>query len=269
MTKSPSPSNEKPGMLARVAPPALSLLGFVALWQGAVSVLRLKPYLLPGPATVVSVAIEHRERLVGATAFTLKVSLIAFAVVLALGTIAAIALASSEVATRAFYPYAVMLQSTPVIAIAPLIIIWFGLGAPSIIAISFIIAVFSVIANTTAGLRSVDQPLRDVFTLYQASRWQTIRKLTLPFALPSMLTGWKIAAAQVVVGAIVGEYMAGAGGGSEGGLGLIIAESSARLETPYLFAAAFLSAFLGITIFAVVSAIEYFALRSWHPSFQK
>jgi NitT/TauT family transport system permease protein len=250
----------------RWLPPLISLAFVLGAWEAGVRIFDIKPYLLPGPRAVFAAFLEHTESLTDAGLFTLKVSLLAFVVVLTLGTLLALALASSEWASRAFYPYAVMLQSTPVIAVAPLIIIWFGLGTPSIVAIGCMISIFAVIASTTAGLRGVDQPLKDVFALYGASRMQTLLKLQLPYALPSMVTGWRIAGAQVVVGAIVGEYMAGAGGGSHGGLGLIIAETSARLQTAYLLAAALTAALMGVLFFALVNLAGYLLLRKWHDS---
>ena len=159
-----------------------------------------------------------------------------------------------------------MLQSTPVIALAPIIIIWFGLGLGSIVVISVIIAIFAVVANTTQGLISVENNLQNLFKLYGASSNQTLVKLRLPFALPYMVTGWRIASAQVVIGSIVGEYMAGAGGGGQGGLGLVIAASSARLQTSYLFASALTSALIGVGFFLLVNFIGHLLLRNWHES---
>ena len=159
-----------------------------------------------------------------------------------------------------------MLQSTPVIAIAPIIIIWFGFGFGSIIVISVIIGIFAVIANTTQGLISVENNLQNLFKLYGASSNQTLWKLRLPFALPYMVTGWRIASAQVVIGAIVGEYMAGAGGANGGGLGIMIAVTAARLQTPLLFASALTSAFMGIGFFLIVNYIGYLLLKNWHES---
>jgi NitT/TauT family transport system permease protein len=190
--------------------------------------------------------------------FTLQSSVVSFVLVIVLGTAVSFALASSKFVEKAFYPYAVMLQSTPVIAIAPIIIIWFGFGFGSIIVISVIIGIFAVIANTTQGL--------NLFKLYGASSNQTLWKLRLPFALPYMVTGWKIASAQVVIGAIVGEYMAGAGGANGGGLGIMIAVTAARLQTPLLFASALTSAFMGIGFFLIVNYIGYLLLKNWHES---
>lgn len=255
-----------PPWLGHVLPPLASFVLFVAVWQGIIVAAQLKSYVLPGPLAVIGAVIEHSSSLSESALFTFQASFVAFLVVMVLGTVIAFVLASSKFIEQAFYPYAVMLQSTPVIAIAPIIIIWFGFGFTSIVTISVIIAIFAVVANTTQGLISVENNLQNLFKLYGANKPQTLLKLRLPFALPFMVTGWRIAAAQVVIGVIVGEYMAGAGGGGMGGLGLIIAETSARLQTAYLFAAALCAALLGIGFFLVVNLFGHLLLKNWHES---
>jgi NitT/TauT family transport system permease protein len=255
-----------PAWLERLFPPLVSLVVFITLWQTIIVVAQVKPYILPGPLGVINAAIEHRASLLEAAWFTLQASFTAFIVVMVLGTALSFLLSSSKFVEKALYPYAVMLQSTPVIAIAPIIIIWFNIGFTSIVIISVIIAIFAVVANTTQGLISVENNLQNLFKLYGASRSQTLLRLRLPFALPYMVTGWRIASAQVVIGAIVGEYMAGAGGGGMGGLGIIIAETSARLQTGYLFAAALSAALLGIGFFLMVNFFGHLLLKNWHES---
>jgi NitT/TauT family transport system permease protein len=247
-------------------PPISALVVFLLLWQGIILVSGLKRFVLPSPIDVVQSFIEKAPDLLDAAGFTLRSSSIAFVLVILLGTIVSFVLASNKFIEKALYPYAVMLQSTPVIALAPIIIIWFGLGLGSIVVISVIIAIFAVVANTTQGLISVENNLQNLFKLYGASSNQTLLKLRLPFALPYMVTGWRIASAQVVIGSIVGEYMAGAGGGGQGGLGLVIAASSARLQTSYLFASALTSALIGVGFFLLVNFIGHLLLRNWHES---
>ncbi len=255
------------GWLSRSGPPILSMVAFLVVWQLIVTLTGLKPFIFPGPLDVLQRGfLENAQQLLSGAWFTLRSSGVAFVVVIVLGTLFSFLLSSSKWVEKAIYPYMVMLQSTPVIAIAPIIIIWFGLGFGSIVVISVIIAIFAVVANTTQGLISVENNLQNLFRLYGANRTQTLWKLRLPYALPYMVTGWRIASAQVVIGAIVGEYMAGAGGGGLAGLGLIIAESSVRLRTPYLFAAALSAAFLGIAFFLLVNYIGHLLLRSWHES---
>ena len=253
--------------LSRSGPPLLSLVVFLLGWQLIVTLSGLKPFVFPGPLDVLNRGfIENADRLVESAWFTFQSSAVSFVMVIVLGTAFSFLLSSSKFIEKAIYPYMVMLQSTPVIAIAPIIIIWFGLGFGSIVVISVIIAIFAVVANTTQGLISVENNLQNLFKLYGANKAQTLWKLRLPFALPYMVTGWRIASAQVVIGAIVGEYMAGAGGGGQGGLGIIIAESAARLQTPYLFSAALSAAFLGIAFFLLVNYAGHLMLRSWHES---
>jgi NitT/TauT family transport system permease protein len=251
---------------SRSGPAIVALVLFLVVWQGVIFFSGLKPFVLPGPVDVISSFGENRQQLLEAAWFTLQSSMVSFVLVIVLGTAVSFALASSKFVERAFYPYAVMLQSTPVIAIAPIIIIWFGFGFGSIIVISVIIGIFAVIANTTQGLISVENNLQNLFKLYGASSNQTLWKLRLPFALPYMVTGWRIASAQVVIGAIVGEYMAGAGGANGGGLGIMIAVTAARLQTPLLFASALTSAFMGIGFFLIVNYIGYLLLKNWHES---
>ena len=251
---------------SRSGPAIVALMLFLVIWQAVIFFSGLKPFVLPGPLDVINSFTENTQQLLEAAWFTLQSSTVSFVLVIVLGTAVSFALASSKFVEKAFYPYAVMLQSTPVIAIAPIIIIWFGFGFGSIIVISVIIGIFAVIANTTQGLISVENNLQNLFKLYGASSNQTLWKLRLPFALPFMVTGWRIASAQVVIGSIVGEYMAGAGGGGQGGLGLVIAASSARLQTAYLFASALTSALMGVGFFLLVNYIGHLLLRSWHES---
>ena len=255
-----------PAWLERFYPPMVSFVLFVTLWQTIIVVAQLKPYILPSPLGVVNSMVEHRESLLSSAFFTFQASAVAFLVVMVLGTAISFLLSSSKFIEKALYPYAVMLQSTPVIAIAPIIIIWFDIGFASIVTISVIIAIFAVVANTTQGLISVENNMQNLFKLYGASKTHTLFKLRLPFALPYMVTGWRIAAAQVVIGTIVGEYMAGAGGGGMGGLGIIIAETSARLQTGYLFASALCAALLGIAFFLLVNFFGHLLLKNWHES---
>jgi NitT/TauT family transport system permease protein len=251
---------------SRSGPAIVALVLFLVVWQAVIFFSGLKPFVLPGPVDVIASFGENSQQLLEAAWFTLQSSVVSFVLVIVLGTAVSFALASSKFVEKAFYPYAVMLQSTPVIAIAPIIIIWFGFGFGSIIVISVIIGIFAVIANTTQGLISVENNLQNLFKLYGASSNQTLWKLRLPFALPYMVTGWRIASAQVVIGAIVGEYMAGAGGANGGGLGIMIAVTAARLQTPLLFASALTSAFMGIGFFLIVNYIGYLLLRNWHES---
>jgi NitT/TauT family transport system permease protein len=161
---------------------------------------------------------------------------------------------------RTFYPYAVLFQTVPIIAIAPMLVIWIGFGMPTVITSAFIVSVFPVIANTINGLLSTDPPLRDLFRLYGASPAATMLKLRLPFALPAILTGLRVAAGLSVIGAIVGEFITG------GGLGGIIDASRTQQRIDKVFAVLVLASLLGIALFGVVNVISRLTLRNWHAS---
>jgi NitT/TauT family transport system permease protein len=171
----------------------------------------------------------------------------------------------SKTVEKSFYPYTIILQTLPIVAVAPIIVIWFGAGINAIVIISFLISFFPILSNTLTGLNSTDQNLKNLFFLYNAKKTQTIWKLRFPAALPYIMAGLKISCSTSVVGAIVGEYVAGIGGG-KGGLGYGITVAAARLETPYLFACGFSAALMGIGFFLVINAVSNRLLRSWHES---
>lgn len=188
-----------------------------------------------------------------------------FAAAIVVGMSVALLMSQSKLIERCIFPYAVLLQTIPIVAIAPLIVIWLGPGAPAVITISFLISLFPIITNTTAGLLSTDHNLVAMFELYNASWWQRMVKLKFPAALPYIMTGLRISSGLAVIGAIVGEFIAGIGGRG-GGIGFVITEAAGRLRMPYLFAAALTSSLLGIIIFIMVSYASARFLRHWHES---
>jgi NitT/TauT family transport system permease protein len=163
---------------------------------------------------------------------------------------------------RAFYPYAVFFQTVPIVAIAPLLVIWIGYGWRTVAVSAFIVSAFPVVANTLAGLLSTDPALRDLFRLYGASRTATLLKLRLPFAVPSIMTGLRVAAGLAVIGSIVGEFIAG------GGLGGVIDVARTQQRVDKVFAGILLASGLGLTLFLLVNLISRAALRNWHASEQ-
>ena len=246
-------------------PPIIGFLVFIAIWQIGVSVSRVKPFIVPGPLDVVNAFIENSANLFDSAVTSAGEAVVGFVIAGVLGALIAFLLASNKLIERTFYPYAVMLQATPIIAIAPIIIIWFDVGFNSIVVITVIVSIFPIIANTTQGLISVDHNLVNLFKLYGARSLRTLWKLRLPFALPYLITGLRIAAGLTIIGTIVGEYMAGMGGG-HGGLGFTIAEAARHFQTAYLFAAALTSAMLGVSFFLAVNLAGYLLLRNWHES---
>lgn len=244
--------------LRQIAPPVISFVALTALAEAGIRVLGISPLLLPTPSEVVRAAITQRATLLPALAETSWATLAGLALSAAVGVAAAVALSAARWIERAFYPYAIFFQVVPIIAIAPLLVIWFGYGARAVVAAGFIVSVFPVIANTLAGLRSVDPTLRDLFRLYGAGRLAQLWKLELPFALPFILTGLRIAAGLAVIGVIVGEFVGG------GGLGVVVLGGMRQQRTDLVFAAILEASALGLALFAAVSLASRLALRRWH-----
>jgi NitT/TauT family transport system permease protein len=243
-----------------VSPPVIV---FACVLSSAELVVRLgwlPRFLVPAPTEVASALVEFAGQLTQKTLETALASVVGFAMSAALGLVAGVALASGRWVQRAFYPYAIFFQTVPIVAIAPLLAIWFGLDIKAVIASSFIVSLFPVIANTLSGLLSTDAALRDLFKLYGAGPVATLLKLRLPFALPAIMTGLRISAGLAVVGAIVGEFITG------GGLGGLIAQARRAQRVDKVFAILLLSALLGIVLFGFVNLLSRLALRNWHQS---
>lgn len=251
--------------LTTAGPPILVFVVFVALWQGLCRALDIPKFLMPAPTDVVSAWIENYENLTGALISTFVSALIGFGLAIVVGMSVALLMSQSKMIERSLFPYAVLLQTIPIVAIAPLIVIWFGAGMPAVVAIAFLISLFPIITNTTAGLTATDHNLVAMFELYNANWWQRMAKLKFPYALPYIMTGLRISSGLAVIGAIVGEFIAGIGG-MRGGIGYVITYAAARIQMPYLFAAAFTSSLLGIVIFILVSMVSARFLRHWHES---
>jgi NitT/TauT family transport system permease protein len=228
-----------------------------ALAEAVIRALGVSPLLLPPPSAVARAAFAHAPTLVPALWITTRSVLIGLALSTTVGVAAAIALSSSRWVERAFYPYAIFFQTVPIVAIAPLLVIWFGYGPRAVVAAAFIVSLFPVIANTLAGLHSVDPDLRDLFRLYGAGRLATLRKLGFPWALPNILTGVRIAAGLAVIGAVVGEFVGG------GGLGLVVLGAMREQRTDLVFAAVLYASGLGLALFAAVDVACRVALRRW------
>ena len=244
--------------------PAVALALGVLLWDLVVRINALPPYILPGPGLVVSTLFADWAILWSSLIATLETTLAGLALALIGGVGLAIAFNQSRLIEHSFYPYAVILQVTPVVAIAPLLLIYLPQQA-AVLACAWIVAFFPVLANTTLGLNSVDHNLADLFRLYGASRWQILWELKLPSALPNMLAGLKIAGGLSLIGAVVAEIAAGSAGAGSG-LAYRIAESGYRLNIPRMFAALLLLSVAGVVIFFLLSAFSHLVLRRWHES---
>ncbi|MGF1466832.1 MAG: ABC transporter permease [Sandaracinaceae bacterium] len=248
--------------VARTAlPPLVVFVVFLAAWELAVVSLDLPGYLLPAPSAVAAEVRGSAPELAAATLQTALAALGGFGLSLLAGGLVAFAFSQSSWIRRSFYPYAIFLQTVPVIAIAPLIVIWLGTGIQSVIVASTIISVFPIITNGTTGLTRLDPGHRELFAMHNASRWDVLVKLRLPASVPYFVTGAKVSSGLSVIGAIVGEFFAGST--ERFGLGYVIIVTSGQLRTARLFAAVLASTLLGLLLFAVVSGAGDAMLRRW------
>ena len=242
------------------------IVGILAIWgwDRIVVVNEIPHYILPRPGLVAKTLWIDWPTLVGSLFITLKVAFAALLAAVIGGVGLAVLFTQSRWLEMAFYPYAVILQVTPVISIAPLILIYMD-TVPAIILCAWIVAFFPILSNTTLGLNSTDHNLRDLFTIYGATRWQRLRLLQLPSALPYFLGGLRIAGGLSLIGAVVAEFAAGTGG-LGAGLAFRILEAGYRLNIPRMFAALFLIAGAGVAIYTLTSFISHMLLRKWHES---
>ena len=248
----------------RIVLPGITLSLAAVGWQLVVVGLAIPPYVLPGPVLVVQTLIADWGVLSTSLLATLATTLQGLFLATAGGVVLAVIFNQSRIFEYALYPYAVILQVTPVVAIAPLLLIWLPQHA-AVLVCAWIVAFFPMLANTTLGLNSVDHNLLDLFALYHASRWQVLRHLKLPAALPHMMAGLRIAGGLSLVGAVVAEIAAGSAGAGSG-LAYRIAESGYRLNIPRMFAALLLLAIAGIVIYLTMSVCSHLVLRRWHES---
>src|SRR6476620_1367874 len=246
--------------------PLLVALGLLGLWEWTVVAKQIPPYVLPAPSAIFAALVENWSGLAAAMAATLFITLQGFLGAFIAALALAILFSQSRLAEEALYPYAVILQVTPVVAIAPLILIWVGFERIdlALVIIATIVAFFPILAGATLGLKSADFNLVDLTRLYGASRTQTLWRVRLPTALPYLLSGMKTSGGLALIGAVVAEFVAGSGTAT--GLAWRIVESGNRLEVATLFAALALLAATGVLIFAALSLLEWWLLRRWHES---
>jgi NitT/TauT family transport system permease protein len=253
-----------PLTIVRILLPIVVFAFGIALWEFVVRVYAIQPYVLPGPVSVFQTLVADWPVLSQSLGVTLLTTLEGFVAAAIGGVALALLFNQSKWLEYSLFPYAVILQVTPVIAVAPLLLIYLQ-QQTAVIVCAWIVAFFPVLSNTTLGLNSVDRNLAGLFRLYGASRLQTLRYLKLPAALPYMLGGLRIAGGLSLIGAVVAEIAAGtAGAGS--GLAFRIAESGYRLNIPRMFAALLLLSLAGIVIYGVLALISHLVLRRWHES---
>ena len=248
----------------RVMLPIAVVVGGLLIWQLVVSAFAIPPFVLPGPWLVISTLVTDAGLLFQSLLVTLSITFAAFLLAAVGGIGLAVLFNQSRLIEHSLYPYAVILQVTPVVAIAPLLLIYLPQQA-AVLACAWIVAFFPVLANTTLGLNSVDHNLIALFELYKASRWQMLWDLKLPAALPQMLAGLRIAGGLSLIGAVVAEIAAGSAGAGSG-LAYRIVESGYRLNIPRMFAAVILISLTGILIFLAFTLLSHLVLRRWHES---
>jgi len=249
---------------AAAAPYLFGLL-FLGSWEIIVRAEDVPVYLLPSPLVIAETLVKDFSVLLPSLIFTLKTTVLAFLMAAVGGLLLGLLFTFSRWIERTLFPYAVILQVTPVVAIAPLIIIWAKDTQLALLICAWIVAFFPIVSNTAVGLNSTDRNLIDLYRLYGASKLQTLMLLKLPSALPYYLAGLRISGGLSLIGAVVAEFVAGTGG-TQSGLAYRILESGYRLEIPRMFAALFLISLSGILIFACLSLFSRFLLRNWHDS---
>ncbi len=252
-------------LLKKFVPPLLVLGGVVVGLEFFIQAAAIPQWELPLPTAVFRSVVRDYSELIPALWTTTSAALIGFAASAVVGIAVAVVLSSSVWVRRAFYPYTIFFQTVPIVAIAPLLVLWCGPGLASVSLSAFIVSVFPVVANTLAGLLGTDPALLDLFRLYRAGPVDRLLKLRLPYALPSIVTGLRVAAGLAVIGTVVGEFVAGTLGDHEG-LGIKIAGAKKNGHIDQVFAAVLLTSLLGLVMLAAVNGFGYLMLRRWHAS---
>lgn len=249
----------------RVLLPSLLGMVLIALWQALVVGLELPAYLVPSPVLMAETLVRDWSALGWSLWITIKITLLSFVLATALGVLISFLFVQSKLIETTLFPYAVLLQVTPVVAIAPLIIIWVKDPVASMVLCAALVALFPIISNTTLGLRSVDPDLQAYFKLNRATRLQTLVRLRIPSALPYFFGGLRISSGLALIGAVVAEFVAGTGG-QGAGLAYQILQAGFQLDIPRMFAALLLISLTGVGLFVVMAWLSRWALGSWHAS---
>lgn len=249
----------------RIVLPVTVVTLLFLVWEAMVRINNIPHYILPAPSVILTTLLNNWDSLSPALWFTVKLTLLALGAAIAGGVLLAIAFSMSKWVEIGLFPIAVILQVTPIVAIAPLILIYVSSTTAALLLCAWIVAFFPILSNTVIGLKSADSNLRDLFTLYQTTPWQRFRYLLMPSALPYFMAGLKVAGGLSLIGAVVAEFTAGTAG-RETGLASRILESSFRTEIPMMFAALLLVSLLGIAIFVVFAGLSRWVLGHWHES---
>jgi NitT/TauT family transport system permease protein len=238
----------------------------LVVWRAILWIFHVPTFMLPSPWAVARAVVARFPSLLASLVITTEESAGGLIASIIVGVLVALVFAQWRWVRRILYPYTILLQTVPIIAIAPLILMWVGAGLPAVIFIAFVISLAPIIANTTQGLISVDENLVHLFLMHNASRAQKLFKLRLPHAVPSLFVGIRIASGIAVIGAITGELFAGSSQVGVGGLGYSILYASSQLQTDYLFALVFAATVLGFSFFYIVTFVEWYFLHKWHES---
>jgi NitT/TauT family transport system permease protein len=251
--------------LLTIAAPLLVLVVALTVWELFVRINKVPSYILPGPLLVAQTLWTSWPSLSMSLLFTVKLTLSALGLAIIGGVGLGTLFALSRYVEVSLFPYAVILQVTPIIAIAPLILIYVDSTMGALLICAWIVAFFPILSSTVIGLRSADHNLRDLFTLYEAGPWQRFGYLLMPSALPYFMSGLKVSGGLALIGAVVAEFVAGAAG-KETGLASRIFEASFRSDIPLMFAALLLVSLCGVVIFLVTSWVSHQVLGRWHES---
>ncbi|MFM8336901.1 MAG: ABC transporter permease [Opitutaceae bacterium] len=250
--------------------PAAAGVAFLAVWQGVhLSLSEDSRFLLPSPGGVWQAMLDHRATLIRATLNTAEGALAGFGLAVLMSTAISVLLSLSPWVRRAFYPYLMALQMTPLPVLAPICVIWVGAGLKSVALLTFVISFFPLVVNTTQGLISTDRHLVELFQLYGARPWQNLVLLRIPAALPYFFTGLRIAATIAPIGAVVADMNAGTSAGDGGGLGFQAVIFASQAKYPALFATAATTCVLGFLLNALVVLVAWLCLHHWHDSYER
>jgi NitT/TauT family transport system permease protein len=265
----PAPLTRFPGKAggrsARIALSAGAALAVLALWECIVRVFHVPPFVMPGPLAIGRALVSDWGVLSRALWITVQVTGLALGTAVVMGVLLAVVMSQSEWLETTMFPYMVVMQVTPIIAIAPLIILWINNLKAGLLICAWLIAFFPIVSNTTMGLKSADRGLEDLFKLYGASRWQTFRYMRMPGAVPYFLAGLRISGGLALVGAVAAEFVAGTGGQGSG-LAFRILEAGYTMNIPRMFAALALISATGLAIHVVLAYLSHLCLRRWHES---
>lgn len=251
--------------IQRIVAPLIVGIVLILSWQISFQQMNVPVYIVPKPSDIAHTMVAQAPLLFGSLLVTLKITLLAFLLAVVIGVVVAFIFVQSRVIEACVMPYAILFQVTPVVAIAPLVIIWIQNTTMALVVCAMLVAVFPVLTNTTLGLRSVNAGLLNLFRINKASRWQVLMRLRVPNALPYFFSGLRISCGLALIGAVVAEFVAGTGGTSAG-LAYQILQAGFQLDLPLMFAALVLITCTGLTLFVVMSLVSQFFLRKWHDS---